>query len=385
MGSDQAEELTKAHAARFHPRGATLVYRAPGRVNLIGEHTDYTGGFVLPIAIAQETRVAVAPNAHGELRAYSVQEKKELRWPVAALPILQPAGDWGDYVAGVAKELLLAGYTPSAVSLYIDSSVPVGAGLSSSAALEVGVALALLNGRPMEPKQVALLAQRAENKFVGLPCGIMDQSVCTLAEAGSALLLDCRSLETRSVRLPAGLEIVAVKSHRKHALGKSEYPLRVAQCQEATEAMRRLRPGVQQLRDATLEDLARAEMSAVARQRARHVITENARVLAFVEAAGRDDLPALGRLAVESHESLRDDFAVSCEELDALVVDALALPHVYGARMTGGGFGGCTVNFIAAGQAESFVAAIQQQYQQRYGVVPEAYVCQPSAGAGRIE
>jgi galactokinase len=355
-------------------------WRAPGRVNLIGEHTDYNDGFVLPCALGLESQVRVKSTRKKELRIHSAEIGAEVAWPIESLKDLAPQGNWTDYCIGVAKELLALGFEIKPAKLEIHSTVPSGSGLSSSAALEVSTALALLDGRPIEKIDLARLCQRAERNFVGMPCGIMDQYVSVFGVAHAAICIDCRSLDYEVVPLPDGVEIIAVNSMVKHDLGKSEYPLRVAQCKEALSHF----PGKTALRDVTLGDLERTakEIPEVPLARARHIVLENFRVRKFLEAAAAKDLQAMGRLFVESHRSLQHDYQVSCPELDFLVDTALTVSGVYGARMTGGGFGGCTVNLVDAGAVANFDSAVNTAYQAKFGKTPTVYRCNPSAGAG---
>ncbi len=368
------ESLSDAHRRKWGGSSADVkVYRAPGRVNLIGEHTDYTEGFVLPIALDLTCYVTRSKNASGELRVVSENNGQERRWPSSALPVVQPMGDWSDYIVGVAKELFRAGYPVEPANLRVHSTIPMGAGLSSSAAIEVATALALLDGRAIPALDLIQLCRRAENRFVGTPCGVMDQYVCVKAEAGTALEIDCRTLESQVVRLPEDLAIVTVNSMVRHELGQSAYRTRVAECAEARDKL-----GVRSLRDARMEQVA--ELEGLLQQRARHVVGENGRVKAFLQA---ESAVAMGALFYESHASLRDDFAVSCVELDALVEMARGIEGVYGARMTGGGFGGCTVNLMAPEAVARFEAKMRAGYRAQFGLDPAVSVCVPSAGAGR--
>ena len=370
--------------ALFGSAEGMQVYRAPGRVNLIGEHTDYNQGYVCPVALQLATYVAAAPSPDGRLRIYS-EDRRELReWDAASLGRTERAGHWSDYPVGVARELDLAGFAIRPANLLIRSTVPEGSGLSSSAALEVSSALAFLAGRSLPPLDLALLCQRAEVRFVGMPCGVMDQYISIFGRRGMAVEIDCRSLEHRYVELPSGAAFMAVNSMVKHALAGSAYRQRVEECVAAVAGIRAQFPAVKSLRDVSPEQLAasaHALPETVAR-RARHVVTENARVERFREAGAAGDLGGMGRLMVESHRSLRDDYEVSCPELDFLVDRALAIPGVFGARMTGGGFGGCTVTMLRPDAVNRFREEIASAYAVRFQVVPQVYECQPSEGAG---
>lgn len=378
--------LKQSFEERFGSSASLRVFRAPGRVNLIGEHTDYNLGFVMPMALDLACFTAIAPNADQHLRVFSLNLEQERSWPIQAIFSSQPARDWGDYVLGVARELQLAGFSVPPSSLLIYSTVPVGSGLSSSAAIEVCVAKALLGSRAMDPLELAKLCRRAENNFVGMPCGIMDQYIAVFGREGAAVKIDCRSLENEIVELPQDAEFVAINTMVKHELGSSAYRERVAECAAAVEVIRRKRPEVQSLRDVSprlLEEFL-GEMPLVVARRARHVVTENERVEQFVSASRSGDLKRMGELLVASHRSLQHDYEVSCEELDFLVDTALSLPGVYGARMTGGGFGGCTVHMVQPEKTLGFQAAISEAYQKRFGLTPEIYPCRPSAGAAEV-
>jgi len=360
------------------------IFRAPGRVNLIGEHTDYNLGFVLPIALDLATYIETAPSDDGQLHVWSEERREERAWPVDSIATLKPSESWCDYVAGVARELALSGMEIQPLNLKIRSDVPVGAGLSSSAALEVSTAYALLQGRDFPRLEIAKLCQKAETEFVGMPCGIMDQFVAVFGHENAAICLDCRSLEYQRVELPRDLEIVAVNSMVKHELGASAYRTRVAECLIAVEAIRRRFPEVRSLRDATTAQLDKSPMPRTAMRRARHVIGENRRVELFVHAAERHDRGRMGELFVESHRSMRHDYEITCDEVDFLVDVAVGEAGCFGARMTGGGFGGCTVNLLEPGAYESFVRAIRSRYKERFGIDPSIFRCVPAAGAGEI-
>ena len=357
-------------------------FRAPGRVNLIGEHTDYNGGFVFPAALNLFCDARAEPAADGKLVARSRNLGEQRSWGIADLPDAQPRGDWSDYVAGVAVELARLGVKLVAARLEIDSTVPIGSGLSSSASLEVsvGMALASLAGAQVPLKELALACQRAENNFVGMKCGIMDQFVSVFGEAGHAILMDCRSLGHKAVPVPSGLQLLVVNSMVKHELASSEYNTRRRECEQAVEILGK------PLRDITAEEWPPLEgrLPEILRRRARHVVTENARVLGFVEACRRNDAAKMGQLMAESHRSLREDYQVSCEELDFLVKTAAAREGVAGARMTGGGFGGCTVNLVRSEAMESFREAVACAYKERFGLTPETYACQTADGAREL-
>ena len=372
--------MREAFRRRFGDARGMRVFRAPGRVNLIGEHTDYNLGFVLPVALDLACYVAAAPSGDGQFRVWS-EQKGELRaWPASAVDQLRPSGHWSDYPAGVAQELIRAGHAIEPVNLLIRSTVPEGSGLSSSASLEISSALALLWERAIDPLELAQLCRRAEGTFVGMPCGIMDQYISVFGRENAAVRIDCRSLEHADVELPAGAAFFAVNSMVKHELASSAYRQRTQECAAAARAL-----GVASLRDATPESCAQAALPEPIARRARHVVTENARVEEFVEACRSTDLPLMGRLFTESHRSLRDDYEVSCAELDFLVDSALAVEGVYGARMTGGGFGGCTVNLLRPEAAGEFTRRIRQAYQERFGIVPQVYPCHASSGAGEVK
>jgi galactokinase len=375
----------------FHDRFANSaqprVVRAPGRVNLIGEHTDYNLGFVLPIALDMACFVASAPSSGTELRVYSKNLDTERVFAVEQIATLQPSGDWTDYIIGVAQQLRRAGFELRPLNLAVYSTVPVGSGLSSSAALEVSSALALLDGREMDKTEIARLCQRAERVFVGVPCGIMDQYVSVFGEENRAIKIDCRTVTHDSVTLPADVSIIAVNTMVKHDLGESAYATRVRECAQAVAALQKAYPTVSSLRDVSSEIVDRMQdsMPDVVFRRARHVTTEDERVLAFMRMADAGDLLGMGRLFLASHRSLQRDYEVSCEELDFLVDTAADFTGVCGARMTGGGFGGCTVNLVTPERVDAFESHITEAYRRRYDIVPQIYRCVPATGAAEID
>ena len=376
-----------AFGSLFGSAEGVRVFRAPGRVNLIGEHTDYNLGFVMPVALDMATYVATAPAAEGKLCIYSEHAREMREFDPRMAASLARLGHWTDYAMGVAQQLARAGFPIRPANLLIRSTVPEGAGLSSSAALEVSSALAFLNGRELDALELAKLCQRAEREFVGMPCGIMDQYVSVFGREHSAVEIDCRSLEHRYAGLPAGVRLVAVNTMVKHALAGSAYQQRVAECAAAVEAIARRFPSVRSLRDVTPELLAASAdlLAPVPARRARHIVSEDERVRQFADASNAVDLPLMGRLLVESHRSLQHDYQVSCDELNFLVDRALEIDGVYGSRMTGGGFGGCTVTMLSSDALPLFHQTIERVYRERYGVTPRVYPCNASAGAGEVK
>ena len=367
-----AQLVIEAFEARYH--STPDLARAPGRVNLIGEHTDYNLGLVLPVAIDLDCYAASAPNRLGVLRVHSENLGQSREWPIEQISGLHATGDWSDYVIGIARQLGLG----RGRDLLVHSSVPLGAGLSSSAALEVATALALGWPGDLPNVELAKLAQRAENEFIGLPSGIMDQFAAVFGQRNAALLIDCRSLASQAVALPDGVAIVAVNSMVKHALGQSAYRQRVAECSLAAEAIQ-----VESLRDARMDQLELIRDPTIQR-RARHVLTENQRVLDFVEASRTGDLHEMGRLLVESHRSMEHDYEITCAELDFLVHRAIGMEGTLGARMTGGGFGGCTINLVEPAAVERFKETLGRAYLEEFGIQPVFYHVLPSQGAERV-
>lgn len=374
---------------RFHARfGATpRVYRAPGRVNLIGEHTDYNDGFVMPAAIEWDCRVAVGPREDGKLGLYSEEFSASAERDVGSSGV-SPTRAWSDYPIGVALELVRAGARLRGANLLIESDVPIGAGLSSSAALEVAAALALseLAGASPDRVQLALLCQKAENEFVGARVGIMDPFISLHGQRDRAILLDCRTLGFEALRIPDSVRLVIANTMVKHELASGEYNRRRADCEEAVRALAAVLPKVRALRDVSPEQLEqhRGLLSGVGYRRALHVVSENARVLESAEALRAGDVEGFGKRMAESHRSLRDLYEVSCRELDLMVDLANRQEGVYGARMTGGGFGGCTVSLVAARHAGEFKANVAEAYRKETGLMPGIYVCKPAEGAGRL-
>lgn len=363
----------------------TRIFRAPGRINLIGEHTDYNDGFVMPAAIGFYTWVAAGKRADRILEAHSDRFDEKISLSLDALDG-PPTKHWSDFIRGVAAVLQRAGYRLYGANLLVHGEVPIGAGLSSSASLEVAVALALtsLSGITLPRLQLTKLCQAAEHEYVGTRCGIMDQFVANFGAAGHALMLDCRSLEFQLFPLPGNYRLVVSNSMVRHELASGEYNRRRADCERGVQLLAPYVPGIRALRDVGIADLEKHKdaLPATIYRRCRHVVTENHRVLDAAKALQSQDAVRFGQLMYKSHASLRDDYEVSCKELDLLVELAASLPGVYGARMTGGGFGGCTVSLVREDRAAAFAARIAQTYQEATGISPDIYICEPAQGAG---
>jgi galactokinase len=378
-------QLLDAFQARFGL--AASIYRAPGRVNVIGEHTDYNDGFVLPAAIEFYCWAAVAPRPDRKLVIYSENFNESVE---GALDSLSPLGKkhWANYPLGVAWALRQAGKPLTGASIYIRGEVPLGAGLSSSAAIEVAVGFALLSQSELavDRSELAQLCQKAENEFVGARVGIMDQFVSCHGRASHALLLDCRSLQHEFVKIPANLRLVICNTMVKRELASGEYNARRAECEEGVRILRKVFPLIRALRDVTLSQLEDQSQNLSPRvfSRCRHVVTENARVQSAVEAFRRGDIKALGPLMRDSHRSLANDYEVSCKELDLMVEIAMAQPGLIGARMTGGGFGGCTINLVESAAVNDFRRNVAGAYSSKTGRTPEIFVSPASEGAQQI-
>jgi galactokinase len=360
------------------------VFSAPGRVNLIGEHTDYNEGFVLPIAIDRRTYVAAAANDARVVRVQSL-DLNEADAFFLDEPNRLLKDNWLAYVAGVAFELEKGGSRLSGADLVIGSDVPTGAGLSSSAALEISVGFALLalSNEDLEVTSLALTAQRAEHSYVGTRCGIMDQLTVSAAQKSHALLIDCRSLDVKHVDLNLSeTAVVICNTNVKHALATSAYNQRRRECEDAVRILRRYLPTISALRDVNGGDLEKhaGELPDALYRRARHVISENARTLEAAIALKDGDVEEFGRLMAASHASLRDDYEVSCAELDLMVALARSCAGVFGARMTGGGFGGCTVNLVHSDEVESFTRLISKEYRVRTGIDADIYAVNTNDG-----
>ena len=380
-------EMNGAEVARKAFREAfggepELISRAPGRVNLIGEHTDYNEGFVLPVAVDRAVWVALRRREDRRARVYSANFGQWTEFDVDS-PRKDPSVPWADYPKGVVSELRsskLGGF-----DMAIWGDVPLGAGLSSSAAIEVSVAfgLASLFGMEVNGKEMALLCQRAENRFVGVQCGIMDQFVAVLGKRGHALFLDCRDLVYEHVPISEGVSVVVCNSGVSRELASSAYNERRAQCEEAVRRLREALPEIGALRDVSPEEFEAYKhlLPEPIGRRARHVVYENMRVLSSLELLRRGDLKGFGRLMYESHRSLKEDYEVSGPELDLLVELASSVEGTLGARLTGAGFGGCTVNLVEREAVRTFEEFVGREYEARTGIRLEVYVCEVSDGA----
>jgi galactokinase len=368
--------------------GAMRVVRSPGRVNLIGEHTDYNDGLVMPAAIDREIRICVVPTDDRQVEITLAASTETAAFDVD--DVGPPRGGWIDYVTGTAWALAEAGAAVHGFRGVLASDLPSGAGLSSSAALELASAWALSGGQPpsIEPMDLARIAQRAENDYVGVRCGLMDQFAVSHGVAGSALRLDCRSLDWRPVELPGGVALVVCHSGARRRLEDSAYNERRADCERAVAVIAAAEgPAIRTLRDVDAELLERhrADLDEVAYRRARHVIGENSRVEQTERALEDGDLDAIGRLLAASHASLRDDYEVSSPALDSLVAIAAEVDGVVGARLTGAGFAGCTVNLVVREAVPAFRAAIEREHPRRTGLEPTVIEAEAAPAAGFLE
>lgn len=406
---DRSPQVIAAYREKFgvDPK---VVVRAPGRVNLIGEHTDYNEGFVFPTAIDREMIIAASPKpalpplppaeeggepiaqVDKEVVVYSLEYRQEDRFSIDQLE-KSSSNPWVNYLRGVLLVMRQAGHKVTPFTAVISGNIPPGAGLSSSAAYEVAVAILQneLNGLKLPGKEIALLAQKAENEFVGVKCGIMDQFISALGEKDSAMMLDCRSLNYRTIPLNLkehGISIVIVNSGVQRGLVDSEYNARRQQCQEGVELLKKATgfDDIATLRDVVMSELEEygSALPPVILKRCRHVISENERCVRAAEALESGDLKAFGRLMNESHRSLQQDYQVSCTELDVLVQLTQTHPGVIGSRMTGAGFGGCSVTLMKSDAVESFIAQIIPKYESHTGKKAEVYVCASVSGAGPI-
>ncbi|MBI2332042.1 MAG: galactokinase [Chloroflexi bacterium] len=388
--------LSQQFQSHFNAKPEIIV-RAPGRVNLIGEHTDYNDGFVLPMAIDRGVWIALHPRSDTTVRLFSLDispfrddatrlnTNREAESAFDLHSLTRDSG-WLEYPKGIANELMKAGYKLKGFDGVMTGDVPRGAGLSSSAAVELAVARAfsVVSGFEWHAPTMAKLAQKAENEWVGVNCGIMDQMASAAGKEGYALFMDCRSLETQHVPLPKGISVVILDTSTRRGLVDSAYNERRSQCEEAARWF-----GVKALRDVSVKELGKWKagngLNEIAFKRARHIVTENERVLEAIEAMKDGNVKRLGELFNASHNSLRDDFEVTNDALNIVVECAREQSSCYGARMTGAGFGGCAVALVAEEKAEEFVNAVSAAYRQRAGLEANIYVCKASEGAGILQ
>lgn len=379
-----ASLATEIHLKHFG--GDAKIFLSPGRVNLIGEHTDYAGGFVMPAAIDFGTFAVISPRRDGQIEIWSENFAEGVTH--AEVPT-ERQNHWSDYPFGVIWALREAGIEVPPFSLTLWGDVPVAAGLSSSASIEVATAFAALSlaGKTLDRTEIAKLCQKAENLYVHSSCGIMDQFIACQGAANHALLLDCRSLEFRLAPIPRNISLVIANTMVKHSVAGGEYGTRRAEVEQGTAMLRRHRPEIKLLRDATPQDLEKwgHEMPDNVLRRCRHIITENLRTVAAADALEAGNLRRLGELMAAAHVSYRDDFEASCEEADIMVDIALKLPGLVGARLTGGGFGGCTVNLVESDEAVEFARQLHDQYRLATGIDAEIYQCHASAGAHAVK
>ena len=387
MGAEQLYQRVREAFEQQFPGEPPRIFQAPGRVNLIGEHTDYNDGFVLPVAIDRQVVLAARLREDRRVRLWATHFRQGSEFSLDQI-VPDASAPWSNYVRGVALMLQQEGFALRGMDAVIAGNVPIGSGLSSSAAIEVATAVTFrdLCHLDIAPVALALLCQRAENEFVGMKCGIMDQFIAVLGQRHHALLIDCRSLDYELVPLPEGVSIVVCDTMKRRGLVDSEYNARRQECEQGVAILRAYLPDVKALRDVTSQDLARYGhlLPPVVRKRCAHVVSENERTLQAVAALWAGQVEEFGRLMDQSHVSLRDDYEVSCRELDRMVELARVAPGCLGARMTGAGFGGCTVNLVQTEATEAFRQQVAEEYQREMGVKPEIYVCEASAGAGGL-
>lgn len=388
MANERTKILVDGFREHIGGEPETII-RAPGRVNLIGEHTDYNDGFVLPAAIDRDIMVASRPRDDGLVRIYSLDFGAMVEFSIDDIQY-DSENKWSNYPRGVALSLQEAGYTLKGLEAAITGNIPLGAGLSSSAAMEVAMAMTFekISGLEIEPVEMALLCQKAENQFVGVNCGIMDQFISRMGRKDHALLLDCRDLGFELVPLKLeGVKIVVCNTGVERGLVDSKYNERRSECERGTKLLEKLLPGITALRDVEVGDFHKYKnrLPEIVEKRCEYIIEENIRVLESVQAFEEGDLVGFGILMNESHIGLRDEYEVSCPELDAMVTITWGTEGVIGSRMTGAGFGGCTVTLVMDDALDELAARINKEYPQRTGLQPEIYVCTAEDGAGVVD
>jgi galactokinase len=387
--SEKLAPLQSQFISQFGPGGKIHIVRAPGRVNLIGEHTDYNDGFVFPMAIAPEVIVVCRARDDGKVRFASTAFPEQVAEFSVNQKITTGEPKWANYIRGVAAQLIGAGVPLVGMDAMLSNTLPVGGGLSSSAAILVATGLSLLTlaGTTMDPSRLALIAQKAEHEYAGVPSGIMDQTIVVSGKAGHAMLLDCRDLSKHFVPLDKReIHVAVVNSMVKHELSGGEYAQRRKQCETGVAFFQKSDPSIKALRDVTSEQLEKAKkhLNETVYRRCRHVIGENARTTEAATDLGKRHYEEVGEKMVASHNSLRDDYEVSCPELDFLVETAMTVKGVYGARMTGGGFGGCIIALVQPRAIEQFNSTIESSYKKQFGIAPSIFVTDAMAGASVI-
>jgi len=385
-----SDGLKQEFCRLFGDGGRLHVIRSPGRVNLIGEHTDYNDGFVFPMAIEPEVRIVCRGRQDGRIRLASTAYPGQVVEFSVEEPIERGEPPWANYPRGVAAEMRRAGIPLSGMDALISNTLPVGGGLSSSAALEVGIATAFLSlgGLDMELSRMALICQKAEHDYAGVPCGIMDQMIVAGARAGHAMLLDCRDYSRQFIRIDErDLRVVIANSMVKHELSGGQYAQRRRQCEEGVAHFKKANPAVRALRDVTLSQVeqAKAALGDVVYRRCRHVVSEIARTTDAARLLERQEYEQVGQLMLASHNSLRDDYEVSVPELDYLVEESMKVKGVYGARMTGGGFGGCIVALVQPRFADALREHLSAAYRQKFNVTPSIFATTATDGATVLE
>jgi galactokinase len=368
--------------------GKTRLFFAPGGVNLIGEHTDYNGGFVFPCAIDKTILVAAAPRTDGKIGLASLNFNTKVECGLDDIAYNEKHG-WANYPKGVIKTLQDAGYTVKGMNLLFDGNVPVASGLSSSAAMEVATAVtaSYMSGFKLDKKKMALLCQKAENEFIGVKCGIMDQFVIAFGKKDHAVFLDCKNLSYQLVPLKLkGVSIVIGNTKVKRKLSGSEYNTRRQECEKGAKLLSRYKKNIKLLRDvpAALFEKHKNELPDNVRKRCEHIIYEDERCGKAAKLLKKNDIAGFGRLMIEAHASIRDLFEVSCRELDIMVEEALKIKGTLGSRMTGAGFGGCTVSLVKNSSVKEFIRTVGRNYKKSTGITPEFYVSTPHDGAGTI-
>jgi galactokinase len=383
-------QIFGADSGGGHAGKKVRVIRAPGRVNLIGEHTDYNDGFVFPMAIEPEVRLVCRARGDGMVRLASTVYPNEVVEFSLQKKIERGSPSWGNYSRGVAAQLIAGGIPLVGMDALVANTLPVGGGLSSSAAVEVATGLGLLTlaGGKLDPTRLALLCQKAEHEYAGVPCGIMDQTIVASGRAEHAMLLDCRDSSKTFVKLNAQeLRVVIVNSMVRHELSGGEYAQRRHQCGEGVAVFRETDPHVKALRDVNLDQVkaAKQRLSDLVFRRCRHVVGENQRTVEAAKTLAAQRYERVGELMVQSHESLRDDYEVSCPELDYLVDESMKVKGVYGARMTGGGFGGCIVALVQPRAVDALTQHLHKNYTAKFGLQPNVFVTTATAGASVVE